>query len=133
MKLPYKLNETEKEFARKNDVWVKFQYESATMLFVDEKQEFTGNNLFIYFGGMLGLFVGMSVISPAEVLNEIIIKTVELVTKFVTPSMGKKSKKVVWVANEQNGKWPRIMNWFQSKKNYGKGKTKVKIIKQKGS
>lgn len=53
-----------------NYLLVNFHFESMNMRVIDETQAFTLLDLFTYFGGILGLFLGMSVMSIAEVFHQ---------------------------------------------------------------
>uniref|UniRef100_A0A915HY92 Uncharacterized protein n=1 Tax=Romanomermis culicivorax TaxID=13658 RepID=A0A915HY92_ROMCU len=62
---------TKVELLEDNFVVVNFHYESMNMRVIDETQAFTLLDLFTYFGGIIGLFLGMSIMSLAEVLHQI--------------------------------------------------------------
>lgn len=62
---------TNDEF-RKSFLAVSFEFESDNFLSIIEIQSFTTKDLFIYIGGNIGLFLGMSFISPFEVVQFLI-------------------------------------------------------------
>lgn len=56
-----------KEILKKNYILANFHFESLTSEIVEESQKYTILDLFRYFGGILSLFLGVSVICLAEI------------------------------------------------------------------
>lgn len=83
-------NKTSLTEIRKNFVLVNFFFDSLSVITVVESQDFTLRDLFIYIGGVIGLFLGMSFVSIGdifELLSLCISAKVRNLTKYLLPKM----------------------------------------------
>lgn len=86
--LPYLDNSTSKKadlkIVRKNYLEVNFFFDTNLYTeWVIESQAFTSKDLFVYFGGRLGLFLGMSVVSAVEIVYRIYVAFYFLLCKLI--------------------------------------------------
>lgn len=83
----------------KNYLLVRFAFESLTTLFVKETKSITLPNLVMYWGGLVGLFLGMSFISFYEIYHIIVINLLpkikfifNLTIRFLSSKICRKTK-----------------------------------------
>lgn len=83
------------EYIRKNYLSVHFYFSSMSVLLIEEWQQFTLKDTFIFIGGNIGLFLGMSFISPFEIVDIVIQLLHGLFKKLGRRIVRKKRSKVV--------------------------------------